>query len=142
MGIFDEFNWDDYKDEPLPSVTGACPIPPPEEEKLGERWSEDPVIASVEADCATGDMSRATAGIQRLLDMGTDPRRLGSCCNKAAKSGNVELVRYILQIGVRISNTAIKDAIRNNRTDLLSLYQEFGWDLNQEESWTQPPLLA
>jgi hypothetical protein len=143
MAVTDEINWDSLKTPPLPPIPDGPLYPPPQEYVPEEHWSEDPEIARAEADCAASNINlpRATASIQQLLDVGTDPRRLGTCLEKAAKSRNIDLVQFLLSVGVHISDADIKNAIRCKQIELLALYREHAWEINQEESWTLPPLL-
>lgn len=88
------------------------------------------------------DADCAFASVQDLLDTGTDPRDLQICLSRAAQSGHEDLVQMLLSIGVPVYLEAVKVAITKDSTRRLSMFLEYGWDINEEEAWCVPPLLS
>lgn len=104
--------------------------------------SADPNIRVVEATCMAGDADGASAGIQRLLQTGTNPHDIQVCLTRAVQSGQEDLVQMLLSVGVPVGVGAVKAAIAKESVLLLSLFLKHGWNINEEEAWCIPPLLS
>ncbi|CZT19206.1 uncharacterized protein RCC_05052 [Ramularia collo-cygni] len=104
--------------------------------------SADPDIRVIEAMCMAGDSDCASAGIQKLLQAGTNPQDIQICLTRAAQAGRGDLVQMLLSVGVPVSLGAIKAAITKESFQLLSLFLKHGWNINEEEAWCIPPLLS
>lgn len=104
--------------------------------------SRDPLIAAAEAQCRAGSFSEAFASIDQLLDGGTPANSLQACLLEATFSGSIPLVRRLLSVGVPVSVNLVEPAIRHHSLDLLSLFLDFGLDLNKEVEWCIPPPLS
>jgi hypothetical protein len=134
-------------DDDLP-VFDEPPIPLPSEispvERLQRRQDQptDPDIATVEALCQAGDVPAASAAISRLLESGTHAGDLQYCLLAAIVSGSEGLVRQLLEAGTSITVPNTQAAIEYKRIPILSLFLQYGWDINKEEDWCLPGLLA
>lgn len=132
-----------------PPLLGEMPVfgppvdlPPFYSEPTQELISSDPRMRVAEAACMADDADCASARVQDLLDTGTDPRDLQICLSRATQSGHEDLVQMLLSIGVPVSLEAVQVAITRESTWLLSMFLEYGWDINEEEAWCVPPLLS
>jgi hypothetical protein len=105
-------------------------------------YSSDPDFRAIEAAWQEGATDRASAGVHYLLQIGTDPRDMQMCLAGAARYGQEDLVQMLLSVGVPVCLGAVKAAIVQESTPLLSLFLQYGWNINEEEDWCIPPLLS
>lgn len=126
----------------MPVFGPPVDLPPFYSEPTQELISSDPRMRVAEAACMADDADCAFASVQDLLDTGTDPGDLQICLSRATQSGHEDVVQMLLSIGVPVSLEAVKVAITRESTWLLSMFLEYGWDINEEEAWCVPPLLS
>lgn len=103
---------------------------------------ENTELANAEALCHGGDVRAATASITRLLQTGTHVQDLQFCLLGAVLSESQDLVRTLLGVGVPASLVNVKPAIKQKSLYILSLFLQYGWNINEEEEWCIPPLLS
>lgn len=121
-------------------------LPPPvsNAEILRERQirSGNSEIGIAEALCLAGNVSAATADINRLLETGTHVQDLQFCLLGAVLSESQDLVRTLLDAGVPACLSNVKPAIEQKSLPILSLFLQHGWNINEREDWCLPPLLS
>lgn len=103
---------------------------------------ENTELANAEKLCYDGNVCAATASITRLLQTGTHVQDLQFCLLGAVLSESQDLVRTILGAGVPVSLANVKPAIKQKSLYMLSLFLQYGWNINEEEDWCIPPLLS
>lgn len=103
---------------------------------------EDTEVANAEALCHAGNVSAATAKITQLLHDGMRVQNLQFCLLGAVLSGSGDLVKTLLDAGVPVSLVNVKPAIQRKSLQILSLFLQYGWQINESEDWCLPPLLS
>lgn len=125
-----------------------CPPSPPEE--IDHAVTLDALIRMhgnaqtepAERLCQAGEVPAAKAEITRLLQKGIEPRNLKWCLYGAVLNECEDLVSMLLRVGVPWKPPDIKPAVAVKSLSILSLFLLHGWNINEEESFHVPPLLA
>lgn len=98
-----------------------------------------------EAICAlkNGDLTATKKTTMKIRnDEDAQSRRLQYCLLQAVHTNNDSVVREVLSRGTTISKDALEAAIRAKALPLLSLFLEFGWNINKPLGSWQPPCLS
>lgn len=66
----------------------------------------------------------------------------GSALTLAVELQHDSIVRYLLSEGVRVSPNHVRIATSMNAKPLIQLFLEYGWPINQQLGWSDPPALA
>ena len=111
------------------------PPPPPKCDQLDE----------IEKAASEGDLST----IQRIFDQlrGTPasnywiPRQTSSLF-RAVRARHTAVVEYLLSQGSSPTVNLAKIAADNNDTAMLELFLKYGWDINEQLGWCDPPILG
>ncbi|OAG36707.1 hypothetical protein AYO21_09091 [Fonsecaea monophora] len=111
------------------------PPPPPKCDQLDE----------IEKAASEGDLCT----IQRIFDQlrGTPagdywiPRQTSSLF-RAVRTGHTAIVEYLLSQGSSPTVNLAKIAVDNNDTAILELFLKYGWDINEQLGWCDPPVLG
>ncbi|KAK0257801.1 hypothetical protein LTS09_007415 [Friedmanniomyces endolithicus] len=128
---------------PLPDLPPIDALPSLTGERIECTFqSSNPKIAAIEAEYRAGDLSHLSSDIDELMREGTSAQYLQTLLLHAANLGDVLVVKKLLSVGVPISTNMISPAIRQRSLELLSLFLEYGWDINREVGWCYPPPLS
>ncbi|KAF2211817.1 hypothetical protein CERZMDRAFT_98251 [Cercospora zeae-maydis SCOH1-5] len=100
-----------------------------------------PDLAGAWESCEAGD-DNASLLVQELIRSGHSPAELKGCLDRATSSGNEPLVAKLLALGIPYDIHVARTAVDNGLVDTLSLFVAQGWDINEEQSWCQAPLLG
>lgn len=102
--------------------------------------NNDPCITDARARCSLGNVS-AVPIIADLAKRGNS-NILQICLPDAVRSRNTNLVRQLLRMGARVDNNAAQLAILAGQLNMLSLFIQYGWEINRNLEWCSPPPLS
>jgi hypothetical protein len=136
--LFNDSNW----------RTAELPIfVPPDDRKLTNDEAEgtfgpsDPVHAAAREKCKMGDET-AMSLVKELIGNGLPPASLQMCLAYATSAHCIPLVKDLLTLGVPVSPTAARSAIKLKALDILSLFVAHGWDIKKHEAPEIPGYLT
>jgi hypothetical protein len=66
----------------------------------------------------------------------------GSAFTLAVQFHHEEIVRYLLSEGARVSPNHVRIATSMRAKGLVQLFLDYGWPINEELGWSDPPALA
>ncbi|KEQ75447.1 ankyrin [Aureobasidium namibiae CBS 147.97] len=128
------------RDESPVVILHGVPVDPPHVESPDEAQDFDAIVSAL-ASRHLGEVQLTFSWWRMHHDTEYSRNRLTGHLTEGIEHEDIDILDYLLQQGVPFTLRQIEPAIRKKSISMLDMFLRHGWDINEPESWSTPPLL-